>query len=353
MANQYGTDNEETLVGTAGNDYIYGYAGDDTLSGGEGDDVLYGGEGNDTLFGGEGNDQLTGGEGADYMVGGNGNDTYFVENIGDEVIELTGGGVDTVVSFLANYKLDSNVENLTIGGTAAGNGSGNALGNSINGTNAANTLAGWGGNDSIYALGGNDIVSGGAGDDILDGGDGVDTVTFKIGATGGVSVDLSITAKQNTGQGIDKITNFENLEGTQFDDTLIGNNGVNKISALGGNDIIRGRGGDDDLTGGNGNDTFVFEAAAENGVDRIRGFTSGSDKLFFDTDFGYDAAAGFTVGTEAVGSGAQFVWDSVKFNLYYDADGAGGAAAVHVANLNPSALSSSDILIASSLPVAI
>ena len=105
------------------------------------------------------------------------------------------------------------------------------------------------------------------------------------------------------------------------------------MSGLGGNDTLRGRGGDDTLTGGAGADRFVFEAASANGTDTIRDFQSGLDKLVFSTDDGYAAGAGLTFGKGAVGSNAQFVYDAQTRSLFYDADGAGGAAATKLAVL--------------------
>ena len=44
------------------------------------------------IFGNSGNNLLDGGAGADVMIGGAGNDTYFVDNIGDQVIERSRPG---------------------------------------------------------------------------------------------------------------------------------------------------------------------------------------------------------------------------------------------------------------------
>jgi Ca2+-binding RTX toxin-like protein len=333
MATIFGDDTDNSLTGTTGRDLIYGRGGEDTLDGGEGNDVLYGGDGNDTLYGGEGDDQLTGGEGADYMEGGNGNDTYYVDNVDDIVVEIAGAGIDHVVSTIS-YILGENLENLTLSGTADIFGRGNDLNNTLKGNAGNNNLYGAGGNDSINGGLGNDIIGGGEGNDFLIGGDGIDLLTYKVGSTGGVTVSLAITTKQNTGGGgMDTVREFENLEGTIWDDNLTGNSGDNKIAGLAGNDVIRGGGGNDDITAGADADTVVFEAAGANGFDRIRGFVSGTDKLEFHVADGYSATAGFTVGTAAVGSDAQFVYDDVLDHLYYDADGDGAGAAVGLASL--------------------
>lgn len=337
-----GTDNGESINGTTGNDMIYGFGGDDMLFGGDGNDVLYGGDGDDDLFGGNGNDQLSGGEGADYMVGGTGNDTFFVSEAGDQAIEGAGEGSDTVQSLLANYTLGANLEIVLLREGAAvdaagrTNANGNELNNGMRGNSGANTLSGKGGNDSIYGMGGDDILNGGTGNDLIDGGAGDDLVSFKVdGGTQGATVDLSITTGQNTGFGTDQIRGVENLEGTQNNDVLSGNNGVNRISSLGGDDLIRGRGGDDDLTSGTGNDTFRFDRAGEgNGVDRIRNFVVGSDRLEFRTSDGYAANSTLTFGSEAEGTGPQGIYDITTGMLYYDADGEGGDDAILIAQFD-------------------
>ena len=90
-----------------------------------------------------GNDMLNGGAGADRMLGGTGNDTYVVDNVGDVVTELDGEGTDTIQSSMS-FSLAglAFVENLTLTGTAALNGTGNALDNVIIGNSGANVLTG-------------------------------------------------------------------------------------------------------------------------------------------------------------------------------------------------------------------
>jgi serralysin len=53
---------------------------------------------NNTMTGGDGNDSLNGGTGSDRLIGGLGDDTYFVNVSTDVVVELAGGGIDTVMS---------------------------------------------------------------------------------------------------------------------------------------------------------------------------------------------------------------------------------------------------------------
>ncbi len=63
--------------------------------------------------------------GIDTLIGGLGNDTYIVDNVADVTTEAANAGTDTVQSSVT-WTLAANVENLTLTGAAAINGTGNA-----------------------------------------------------------------------------------------------------------------------------------------------------------------------------------------------------------------------------------
>lgn len=131
--------------------------------------------GNDSIAGLAGNDTLIGGLGADSLTGVAGDDTYVVDNAGDVVTESLNEGLDTVQSAIS-YTLGTNVENLTLTGSNALDGTGNDLANVLVGNDAANVLAGGDGNDTLTGQWGNDILNGGLGVDVLSGGAGDDTL---------------------------------------------------------------------------------------------------------------------------------------------------------------------------------
>lgn len=164
----YGNELDNKLIGTDTGSALYG---------GDGDDRLMGGDGSDSLIGGDGNDRLDGGGGIDYMVGGAGDDTYVVDDARDYPSEEAGGGTDKVLASVS-FTLRVYVENLTLTGPDAIDGTGNELANRLTGNGAANTLTGLDGKDVLFGGGGDDVLIGGAGADTLTGGAGADSFVF-------------------------------------------------------------------------------------------------------------------------------------------------------------------------------
>ena len=146
-----------------------------------------GNAGNNILTGNAANNVLDGAAGNDTMAGNGGDDSYRVDSTQDVVIEGSNAGNDSVITTVG-YTLGLNLENLTLSGTAALNGTGNAAANIILGNGASNVLSGGGGADTLRGGGGDDVLVYDAAAILLDGGLGSDTLRLN---GSGLVLDLS------------------------------------------------------------------------------------------------------------------------------------------------------------------
>ena len=397
-----GTGSADGIHGFGGDDYILTLDGDDLLIGGTGADNMVGGTGNDTyyvdnaadlvveaagegfdivfaetsyalgpntsievlvaadigsvaalnlvgngqanfIYGSNGDNLIRGGGGADYLRGFGGNDTYYVDSTDDYVFELAGEGFDVVFTS-TSYSLaaGSSVEVLSsddIAATTAMNFGGNELANFIYGNNGANLMIGGGGADYLRGFGGDDTYY------VDQAGD----VTWEAAGEGGDIVYASASYALTAGSSIE-VLSTDGLGGTAAID-LTGNELANLVYGNAGANVLNGGGGADYLLGLGGADTFAFTTALGGGnVDILADMVAGTDKIALDDAIfaGIGTPGAFNAGAFVVGSAAQDGNDRIVYNaatgqLFYDADGNGGGAAVLFATLqgNP-ALTASD-----------
>ena len=310
---------------------IYGTPGDDVLLGTPEADQIEGLAGNDTLIGGGGQDSL---------YGGTGNDTYVIAAAGVLIVEYFGQGTDTVQSSVTYTLTGWELENLTLTGSAAINGTGNQLNNIITGNDAANILhggsgtdylAGAGGNDTLIAEGNDDQLYGGTGNDtyVVDTagafiveyfGEGNDTVQSSVSFTlsGWEIENLTLTgfaATSGTGNGLNNVitgnTGANVLRGGAGADTLLGGDGIDTLFGDEGDDVLYGEEGADTLRGGDGVDTLIGGA----GNDRL--FADGGDDALYggtgNDVYVVSAPGAFIV--EYAGEGTDGVESSVSYTL--------------------------------------
>ncbi|MBD2199480.1 MULTISPECIES: LamG-like jellyroll fold domain-containing protein [Calothrix] len=230
----------------------------DTLRGNNLNNFLTGNDGDDNLYGEDGNDILDGGAGIDTLIGGRGNDTYIVDNTSDTITENANEGTDTIqssVTFsLANLP---HIENLTLAGTAAINGTGNATNNVIIGNSGNNTLNGDAGTDTLIGGAGIDTLIGGAGNDTYI----VDSTTDIITENANEGTD---TIQSSVTFSLENLPHIENLTltGTAAINGT-GNAANNVITGNSANNTLNGGVGIDTLIGGAGNDTYIVDSTTD------------------------------------------------------------------------------------------
>lgn len=179
--------------------YVLGGAGHDLVSTGRGDDRAEGGSGRDVLIGFAGDDRLVGGSGSDTVVGG----------AGDDWVEGGDGANDYLFGGRGSDRL----------------------------------LGGDGADDDDFLVGGEDV-------DVLQGGGGSDTVSYAFSDVP-VHVDLAAGTSSQ-----DLLLAVENIDGSVFEDVLVGDETNNRLHGGDGNDVITGNGGLDHMDGGNGEDSL-------------------------------------------------------------------------------------------------
>ncbi|MDQ4086673.1 MAG: M10 family metallopeptidase C-terminal domain-containing protein [Pseudomonadota bacterium] len=222
-----------------------------------------------------------------------------------------GGWISYAYGIHGGYTIANGV---TIENATSGSGNDRLIGNE-----ARNVLTGNAGSDWLSGNGGNDTVYGGIGNDTAGGGAGTDAIYGGLG-----------------------------------NDALYGGDGNDILKGGPGGDRLFGGKGKDVLEGGAGYDRFYFTTApgAGNG-DRINDFSVAEDSILLArsvfTEAGANgtlSASAFHKGTAAADAGDRIIYDQATGKIFYDADGAGGAAAILFATVDAGTqLTNADFLI--------
>ncbi len=230
-----------------------------------------------TITGNAAANTLNGGAGDDTLIGGLGDDVYIVDSVGDVIVENSNGGTDTVYYYGATGTtcvLSGNVENLTLAGTGAINGTGNSRNNLIIGNASNNILNGGTGVDTLRGGSGNDIYLVDGSNDVVeeDANRGTDTVIY-TGASG-TTYTLGANVENLTLGG----NSATRATGNALDNVLTGNGSSNVLTGLDGNDTLDGGTGVDTLVGGTGNDSYYVDGLSDV---IIENYNEGIDTVYF------------------------------------------------------------------------
>lgn len=222
MADYFGTGAASVTVNLGTLTANDGLGGTDTLlnmrsvGGTAGADTLIGSGANDRISGRGGNDTLDGGAGTGDQVDYGEATAGVVVNLASGTASDGEGGTDTISNFETVY-----------------------------GSNFADTLTGNAGANEF---------AGGRGNDTINGGDGADRVdyNFRILTTSqGVTVNLATGVATDFNGDTDTLSGIERVTGTDFADSIIGDDSGNRFNGRGGNDVLDGGLGGDFVEYGN------------------------------------------------------------------------------------------------------
>ncbi len=226
---QLGLGNEyNTIDGAGGDDELRGGYIGNLIFGGTGNDIIYGMGGGDDLYGGDGNDVINAGGGDDLISDGDGNDTLYGYS-GDDIFDVGIAG---------------------------------------QGLAATSTIDLGQGDDLVFAGGQIDKVTGGQGIDMIDYSRGLSTVV----------VNLQTGLGRGGWADKDSYRSIEDVRGSAYNDTIIGNGAYNTLNGYRGNDTISGGYGGDELDGGDGIDSLDYRASTSAvKIDLAAGTAAGGD----------------------------------------------------------------------------
>lgn len=319
-----GTDADDIIEVDGIGGLVAGGLGSDIIEGSENADWIDGGEGDDQLFGNGGDDvfEVRDGDGDDLVDGGRGFDTYdatfstLAINVSLEDEDPGGGGpiiilsgdlplgpgdvvtlesaddvalddglilsidprpVDPIGPIVGPPILSSGIATFADGTVDELTGIERVIGGRaddvISGSSLDETFIGNDGDDQLIGNGGDDTLAGGRGADALDGGEGLDIADYSR-ARSGVSLSLAAgvgTAGEAEG---DTFVSIEDVFGSNFGDSIEGDDESNSITLGRGDDVASGNAGDDLIYGDDGNDII----SGDDGDDELLG-GAGNDEL--------------------------------------------------------------------------
>ncbi len=295
------------------------------------------------MWGNDGANILDGDTGADILHGLGGDDTFVVDDVGDVVIEVAGGGdFDLILTKISLALSSDHVERLAVysyWGGAPINLTGNALDNELVGNAGSNILNGLSGADAMTGLGGDDFyIVDNVGDRIIETSTGGSDFVY-------ASVDYVLS------------DDLERLSASDIGTTaalsLTGNGRANEITGNDGTNWLEGRGGADVLYGRGGADTFAFTSSVFVGaIDQMPDFQPGTDRIalenaeFSGLATGTLSADAFVTSSSAQDAADRIIYNSVTGALLFDPDGTGAAAAVQFATVHEGlGLAASDFMV--------
>lgn len=274
-----------------GNDRAYGGAGNDMIDGGRGADVLHGEAGDDVIKGGWNDGEQ------DYLAGGRGDDVYWDAESGntdyatpyDYIVEEKDEGHDTVMVQLgtASFKLGDNIEDLIVYDWESADTV--KQGTKLIGNELDNHLVGGRYADTLYGGAGNDLLEGGQSGDTMYGG--LNDDTYVVSSAADKIVEYTLQGNDTVKSQLTDYTLTDNVEtlrlsrygdangaGNGLGNYIYGNDFVNVIEGLAGDDKLFGDGGNDRLWGGTGGDFINGNEGSdflygEDGMDSLVGET--------------------------------------------------------------------------------
>jgi len=318
--------NFQNVVGSDNSDFITGSVLDNTFFGSGGNDAIDGADGTDTVDYSDLDTSIVLGGSGEIVKEGLGTDT--IANIQTIIGSATqtntiDGELNAAGNAFFNIDLSQNDLEVVIDPAVPGSPFNFKVFNFDNvvGTDLSDNIKGNNNNNIFGGSLGNDVINGDDGFDTIDytglgagitlasdgfvrkggifGGLGVDsisninaiigdatqinTIDAETDAPAGASVDVDLAAQTLTVNFVPAlglasipltVTNFNNVFGSDNDDTIRGDSTANVLAGDGGNDSIFGANGDDVITGGTGDDNLK----GQRGMDNLKG-GNGNDSL--------------------------------------------------------------------------